>query len=117
MNVPALAHFLTVHARWAANSHPAFPEFRDEMRQLRLTLEAATHRLRRPVRAGADCFDCGGHLMRRINDEGLEEEHVTCADCREQYGPGRYVLALADAAERAAWITVVCRPRTPLPLS
>lgn len=121
MTVPDLIHFLTVHARWAANSHPAFSEFAADMRDLRATLEAATSRTRRPTKAGAQCFACGSPLVRRVVESTvtaqirsgesvertgqLEEDHVTCTACREQYDPARYTLALKAAAEDAAWIT------------
>lgn len=98
------ARYLEVHARWAANNHPAFDEFASDLRSLHVRLETATHRLRRPTRLGADCFDCGGDLIRRVVD-GLEEEHATCTVCHEQYEPGRYTLALKAAAEGAARVT------------
>lgn len=103
--VPALVHYLDVHTRWAANTHPAFDEYASDLRDLLTQMEAATHRRRTPVKAGADCFACGGDLIRRVVD-GLEEDVVTCRDCREQYDAGRYGMALKAAAEAAARIEV-----------
>jgi hypothetical protein len=103
--VQSAAHYLDVHARWAANNHGAFDEFADDLRKLHSRLEVATHRLRRPTKLGADCFDCGGDLIRRVTDEGLEEEHATCVVCKQQYEPGRYTLALKAAAEASARVT------------
>lgn len=102
--VRGAGHYLDVHARWAANHHPAFADFCEDLRSLHATLEEATHRRRRPTRAGADCFDCGGDLIRRVVD-GLEEDHVTCVRCHTQYDPGRYRLALKAAAEGASRMT------------
>lgn len=99
--IQGAGRYLEVHARWAANHHEAFAECYEELRNLRALLEAATHRLRRPAKANADCFACGGDLIRRVVD-GLEEDAVTCRDCREQYDPARYGLALKAAAEAAS---------------
>lgn len=106
VTVPALVGYLEVHARWAANTHGAFAEFCEDIRQLRAILERATGRVRNPVKAGAACFVCSGDLVRRITDEGLEEETVTCSSCREQYDPARYNLALKAAAEAASRVTL-----------
>lgn len=102
--VRAAGRYLEIHARWAANNHEAFPEFLADLRDLHVKLEAATHRLRRPAKANAACFACGGDLIRRVVD-GLEEDAVTCRDCREQYDPARYGLALKAAAEAASTFT------------
>lgn len=106
MTVSALAHYLEVHARWAANTHPAYEEFHADLRALHARLEIATHRRRAPTKAGAQCFECGGVLERRIDENGLEETQVTCRVCREVYEPARYNLALKAAAEAASRIEV-----------
>lgn len=97
----AAAAYLEVHARWAANTHPGFEQFATDLRDLHRALEQATGRLRHPTKANADCFDCGGPLVRRIDDNGLEEDHWTCSHCRERYDAARYFLALKAAAEDA----------------
>lgn len=106
-SVPALAHYLDTHARWAANNHPAYDELHADLRALHATLEVATQRRRRPTRLPASCFDCRTGTLYRLVDPatGLEDEHATCSTCREQYDASRYTLALAEAAERAAWVT------------
>ncbi|MBC7678497.1 MAG: hypothetical protein H7233_05855, partial [Pseudorhodobacter sp.] len=70
--------------------HPAVGDLADEMRDLSSTADALAQSTRQPTRAGADCFDCGGHLLRRITSDGLEEDHVTCTVCHVQYEPSRY---------------------------
>lgn len=103
--VRAAAHYLEVHARWAANQHPAFDEFADDLRALHTRLEVATHRRRTPTRAGASCFDCGGDLVRQVDpDSGLEDDHVTCGTCRRQYDPAAYRMALKAAADDASQV-------------
>lgn len=134
--VPALAGYLEVNCRWAANRHPDFASFAAEMRSLRLQLEDVTGRTRKPTKAGASCFECGNALVRRVipytaeatvfrwwvpGAEGplplhlteptertgeIEEDHATCSACREQYDPGRYAMALRAAAETASRIYV-----------
>lgn len=97
--------YLDTHARWAANTHPAFADCLTELRQLVTTLEQATHRTRRPVRAAADCFDCSGPLYRRVID-GLEEDTLTCRQCKASYDPRRYALSLAEHAWHASRVEV-----------
>lgn len=105
--VRAAARYLEVHARWAANQHPAFDEFVSDMRALHLQLEQATGRRRVPAKAGADCFDCGGALIREVNSStGLEDDQVTCRACRTRYDEQRYRQALKAAAESASQLDV-----------
>ena len=108
--VRAAAHYLEVHARWAANQHSAFDEFAEDLRALHTRLEVATHRRRTPTRAGASCFDCGGDLVRQVDpDTGLEaEEVVTCRRCRSSYDGARYLLALAARRQQGldGWVSV-----------
>lgn len=62
------SRYLEVHARWAATSSADFADFHTEMRELHNRLEQATSRRRTPVKAGADCFDCGGPLERPLHE-------------------------------------------------
>lgn len=106
------ARYLEVHTRWAANSHEAFGEYVDEMRELHGRLEVALGRVRRPVKAGASCFSCGGALERPVSASGLEVTtrdehgnevpHIVCRDCGTQYGPQHYAMALKAAAAAAS---------------
>lgn len=107
MTVREHAHFLTVHARWAAEQHEAFADCAAEIRDLRASLERVTQRTRHRVEANARCFDCRGRLWRNVDEvTGLEDERVTCDQCGEQYDPSRYHLALSSAAAEAAWVEV-----------
>jgi hypothetical protein len=100
--------YLEVHARWAAAHHPGFDEFAADVRKLHTRMEVATGRVRQETKANASCFDCGGDLVRRIDGDGMEEDHVTCVRCRRQYDQPRYLLALAGRREEglAGWVTV-----------
>lgn len=100
MSTPAVtlaaARYLEQHNRWAANTHPAYAEYADEIQGLHARLEVALGRVRRPVKAGANCFECTGTLIRPVGDDGLEDErHVVCRTCGEVYDAARYNLALA----------------------
>lgn len=108
--VHAAAGYLEVHSRWAANSHPGFGQYAADIRDLHRTLEAATGRLRTPVRLDVICLDCHAELIRRINDHGLEEEAVTCTGCRRQYDHAGYLMAVR-AAYQAAELPEWAEPR------
>lgn len=56
--------YLERMTRWAANSHPAFDEYANDLAQLHARLEQVTGRSQRRVIAEADCFECGGDLER-----------------------------------------------------
>ena len=98
--------YLKSRSRWAATSHPGFPRFVADVGAMRAQLEAATGRHRAAVRAGADCFSCGGSLVRPVGHDGLEETQVTCQQCGERYDPSRYNLALKAAAEDASHVKI-----------
>lgn len=105
------AGYLERKSRWAATSHPGFPQFEDDLRRLHVRLERATGRYRSPVPVAASCFDCGGVLERRIDARGLEERDATCRRCRRSYTPAAYTLALAarrqeGVAGLTGWVTV-----------
>jgi hypothetical protein len=99
------AAYLERRSRWAATSHLGFDEFAEDLRRLHGRLERATGRYRSPSRVGADCFDCGGPLLREVHD-GLEDLDATCQVCRVRYSPQRYTLALRLAAERASTVEI-----------
>jgi len=96
--------YLTATARWAATSYDGFAEYATDLRTLHGRLEAATARRRNPTRAGADCFQCGGPLVRLVDDDGFEQDQVTCRDCGHRLTPAGYRLALRAAAEAVAWV-------------
>ncbi len=100
--------YLERKMRWAANNHPGFDEFAADLRQLHGRLERATGRVRKPAKAGASCFDCGGDLIRPLTDQGLEvEDVVTCQQCHAAYDGARYLLALrANVDDGQGWVRV-----------
>lgn len=101
----------------AAQTHPAFDEFAANVRQLRSAVRFAAGLSDVPVEAEAECFDCGGQLLRTFRPpvapvqrrrkglpaEGLTDEW-TCGWCREVYDQARYFLALRARASQ--WVSV-----------
>lgn len=83
--VRAAAGYLERHTRWAANTHPAFDEYTSDLATLHARLETASGRVRRPTAAGADCFACGGPLIRPLRDEAIEQK-------RQQRPPAQWWL-------------------------
>lgn len=110
MTIPAEVHtairYLTRWHRWAATSHPGFGEYAADLARLHARLERATGRHRSATRAAADCFECGGDLVRRIDRHGLEEDVVTCDVCGEKYPPQRYLLAVKAKVEEGSRVTL-----------
>ena len=115
----AAAGYLERHTRWAANNHDAFDEYASDLQDLHARLEVATGRVRRPVKAGASCFDCGGTLERPLHEvteqgrTGLVEveDAVVCRQCGSRYDGARYLLALAAKAQEGreslhGWVAV-----------
>ncbi len=100
------SRYLDTRARWAAQQHPGFDEFASDVRRLHAALERATARVRTAAKANAQCFDCGGDLVRLVNEAGLEEDRVTCAQCHETYDPARYALALKAKVEEGSRLDV-----------
>lgn len=103
------AAYLDVRARWAADEHPGFADFTDDLRRIHTALEHATGRSRKAARANASCFDCKGQLVRRVDPRtGLEDEHVTCDRCHRRYTPAEYALALRSAYDSGlqGWVPI-----------
>lgn len=95
--------YLSGHCRWAARNHDGFATFHADMRRLHQRLEHATGRGLPVEKANADCFDCGGALIRTANRHtGVldDQSPVTCRDCGQEYDPARYRLALKEAWEK-----------------
>lgn len=115
------AAYLQVHARWAATSHDAFPDFAADIRALLGSVRSALQLTDRRVVAEAECFDCGGDLIRTVggrrddeerkdmrgfDDEGYSDDW-TCDKCGERYDAARYLLALRaklEAIPRSGWV-------------
>jgi hypothetical protein len=82
------AGYLEVHARWAATSHPGFPEFADDLRRIHATLEQATGRSERRIVAEAGCMSCGGVLVREVRPRKSEAEPLRKGTEDEGYQSG-----------------------------
>lgn len=99
--------YLEVHSRWACTSFDGFREFTDDLRRIHTSLESATGRSEHRLVAEAECFECGGELVReirpRVDDgkprrKGKAQEGVaddwTCQRCGRRYDEAHYLLAL-----------------------
>jgi hypothetical protein len=67
--------YLERHSRWAAQHHPGFAQYAQDLRRLHARLERATGRAGRREVAEAECFDCGGDLVRQLKN-GTRCGHV-----------------------------------------
>lgn len=90
--VSTAANYLLTRSKWAANRHPAWREYAQDLVKLRSRLRVVTGDIRTPVRAPAPCLVCGGILERRWRDDGLEDTWK-CVDCDLTYDPRQYILA------------------------
>lgn len=105
------ADYLIDHLQWAANRHPGFPDFAEDIRALRHSLEHATGTSDHPMRAEAPCIDCGGMLERKYRElthrgtkeqgGGLDDDW-TCRHCKRQYTEAAYYLAVRAMLEQQA---------------
>lgn len=107
--MPSPWAYLSRYADWAAQQHPAYAEYVEDLRSLHARLERATGRHRKPRLAGAPCFECHGPLVHPLGSDGLERLDPTtglpvaeCRSCGRNYSPQAYRLALAHAAELAS---------------
>jgi hypothetical protein len=100
--------YLERRARWAANSHLGFEKFLADLKRTHSELERVTGRDLPTEKANADCFDCGGDLVRVVDPAtGLSTENVSCRRCHASYDPQRYALALRAAWEsKAEWVSL-----------
>lgn len=87
---------------WSANQFPGFDLMVENLRELASRLERATGQGLPVEKANADCFDCGGKLIRRADPRTglIENRPAECKDCGAVYDPQRYHLALREAWER-----------------
>lgn len=91
--------YLERMTRWAAQQHPGFDDYADDLRLLHARLERATGRAERPVRAEAECFSCGADaLVRELTDRGLADRW-TCQRCGRTYDWPSYLLACRAKVE------------------
>jgi hypothetical protein len=72
--------------------HPDFQGFAETIRKLRSRLRIVTGDHQPPVRADAECFDCGGRIVQHWTDQGLADDRV-CDDCGRTYTVAAYLLA------------------------
>jgi hypothetical protein len=81
------ATYLAKRAMWAADTHPAFAQYSSDLHRIAQTLKRACGLIRTPTVLGVDCFDCGSHLIRPVNETtGLEaEDLIVCRGCAREY--------------------------------
>ena len=86
---------------WAANHHPAFPDFHTEIRQLHQHLEHAAGTTDRPIQGFVDCLTCQRvRLVRHWLTDGLSEDW-SCPRCKRTYTLAEYWLAVRQQHETA----------------
>lgn len=81
--VAGSANYLMPRLGAAAQQHPAFGDFVDDLRRLHRSLEEATAHGERPERSEAPCFECGQPDLQRA---------YRPADACDHAPPGRIVL-------------------------
>ncbi len=97
--VRAAAHYLERHTRWAANNHPAFAEYRTDLRLLVGALERATGRDTPTWRADVECSQCGAReLQRDLTDAGFADRW-SCRRCKQGYTWAEYLMACRAKVE------------------
>jgi hypothetical protein len=119
--VESCAAFLRDQHGWAAQNHPAFDEYGADARMLRGRVRAALRLTDTPVVMGADCFGCGGTLVRDYAapspcshkgphsswcDQGGLRDWCRCVSCGREYTPAQYHLALRAAIEASEEVKV-----------
>jgi hypothetical protein len=91
--------FLIDQLTWAAQRHPAFPDFHTEIRQLHNLLEHAAIGPERPIQGFVDCLGCPGtRLVRHWLTDGLSEDW-SCPRCKRTYTLAEYWLAVRQQHE------------------
>jgi hypothetical protein len=101
-NEPTLTNittFLLDQLGWAAQRHPAFPDFHHEIRQLHQHLEHAAGTTERPIQGFVDCLTCPRvRLVRLWLPSGLDEDW-RCPRCKRTYTLAEYWLAVRQQHE------------------
>lgn len=92
--VRAAAGYLARHDGWAASNCDGFEDYLHDLRRLHGRLETATGRGGARQVAEAECFDCGGDLVRQLDEETGYADDWTCERCGARYDWQRYLLAL-----------------------
>lgn len=92
--------YLHDNLTWAAQHHWAFDEFAKDIRRSRSKVEAVLHDGTRDDPAGVACFSCGGQLVRRMTDTGMDD-NWSCRKCRRVYTQPEYHLAVRAKIEGA----------------
>lgn len=80
---------------------PPFDEFAKDIHGCRAHLESVLSEGDRDDPAGVGCFDCGGQLVRRMTDTGLDDKW-TCRKCERRFTDPEYHLAVRAAIEGKA---------------
>ncbi len=119
-DMTSCARFLLDNLAWAAQHHPAFDQFANEMRGAAYTLEAVLHtgerdevapiarciRCEHPPRLRATyadphhqptTLDINLQIGKPTLDQGGRRDYWTCPKCHEVYSPADYVLATEQA--------------------
>jgi hypothetical protein len=112
--VTSAAAYLDANHTWAANWHPAFPEYAADLTGLLGHLRTATRTGTDGLKLEGWCFACGHTLVRDYApaqpcrhpgdhtdrcDQGGLRDHARCVGCGAHYTAARYTLALRGVIE------------------
>lgn len=97
-DMPTAYGYLSDWLDVAAQKHPAFDEFASDLRRQVARLEAVLHDGIKDDPAGIECFECGGGLVRKMTDHGMDDRW-TCRRCRRRYTDPEYHLAIRAMLE------------------
>lgn len=92
--VATAATYLHCWHDWAAQHHPEFPSYADELDRLRKHLERITYTSDNPEPVNAYCTvpTCNQRLFRKLTDQGFDD-NAYCPKCRRVYEPRELAFA------------------------
>lgn len=95
--VATAATYLQHRHDWAAQHHPEFPVYADQLDRLRKHLERITYTSDAPEPVNAYCTvpGCGQRLLRKLNEETGFDDNAYCPSrtCRRVYEPRELAFA------------------------
>lgn len=94
----AAVDYLSRRLSWAADHHPAFDAFAEDITRLVSRLASTTHTTDATL-IGVACLDCNRRLERQVTTRGLAD-HFECPRCHRRYGDTDYRLALRAHIDR-----------------
>jgi len=84
--------WLTANVHTIARTNPNLAHDAETLQDLHNRTSIITGTSNAPQRTGIACFDCGGHLIQRWTDDGLDDQ-IVCQTCDRRYTYGAVQLA------------------------